>query len=128
MQSVAATFICIVPLIIGCTARPAPRSEPLFGQYVGQWPDGTDTLTLNPDGSFDEQFAFPDKHVVSNRGTWSENHDTTTDRIRLSGAMIRSFGPIPARAEWEFRIIQLSPGIELRLENDPDGAMFLRKR
>lgn len=63
------------------------RSD-LVGVYVAKYPTGTETLTLNPDGTWLQEVRLkepPDSTPVSRMGSWT--WDESAQRLRLHTAM-----------------------------------------
>lgn len=117
--------LCVAAVTLACTAPRSSGPETLAGKYVGRFPDGSETLTLAKDGRFDETFVFPDNKVRSNHGTWSENRTPERTVVRLAGALVRPFDANARVADWQFKVVETKGGIQLELEDDPDGSMVL---
>ena len=44
--------------------------DQVYGRYVATYPFGTETLVLNRDGSYEQQFAVEAQPQVTTHGTW----------------------------------------------------------
>jgi hypothetical protein len=60
--------ILVTALLMGCSIN-VPL-EKVFGTYRVSYPFGKEILTLNRDGSFDQQIAIKDQPPVTVHGKW----------------------------------------------------------
>lgn len=111
----------------GCSNRPNERIGKVSGEYTGRFSDGTETLVLREDGTYEERFEFVDKRVVSNHGTWTEDRTTNLVRVRVNGGIVWPTSTNGRTLDWEFNAVPVPGGIRLELEKDPDGAIVLDK-
>lgn len=120
-------IVAITVGCVACTVRPERVVTELAGRYTAQFPSGIDTLLLRADGTFDEEFVFSSGRSVDNHGTWSETRTADVRYAHLKGAIVRPFRDEASRSDWRFKAVPLSPGVQLELEDDPDGLMVFRK-
>ena len=69
------------------------------GTYAASYPYGTETLTLNRDGTFDQRVVVNRGHPVAARGRWE--FDSDDSRITLYGAMSVDNGFGNLRGDWQ---------------------------
>jgi maltose-binding protein MalE len=60
--------------------------EKVYGTYVASYPFGTETITLNRDGTFVQQVAIRPEQPVTVHGTW--DFDAKESRANFYGAMV----------------------------------------
>jgi len=73
-------------------------TEKMYGTYVASYPFGTETITLNRDGTFVQCVAIKQEHPVTVRGTW--DFDPRESRANFHGAMIVADGFDQLRTDW----------------------------
>ena len=74
-------------------------AEKVYGTYVASYPFGTETLTLNRDGTFVQQVHMKNEHPVTVRGSWSFDPKEKS-RVDLYGLMFVVDGFSELRSDW----------------------------
>ena len=100
------------------------------GTYRQEWPWGVETLTLEPGGTFREEFQYTSGESIADSGKWGMSTALDGDVIvRVDGAVVwpdfrgPQYGP--GKLTFTFRARQSSRGKVLEREHDPDGAVRL---
>ena len=83
-------------MFVGCSMR--VPAETVYGTYVASYPFGTETITLNRDGTFVQRVAINQEQPLAVRGTW--DFDTNKSRANLYGSMIVADGFDHLRSDW----------------------------
>jgi hypothetical protein len=83
-------------MMAGCSMTVS--AESVYGSYVASYPFGTDTISLNRDGTFVQQVAIKQQEPVTVRGIWE--FDPTESRATFYGAMIVADGFDHLRNDW----------------------------
>ena len=98
MNTSARLLILIAASVItlGCSLR-VPIEE-MYGTYIASYPFGTDTITLNRNGTFVQRVAVNQEQPVIVRGTW--DFDAKVHRISLYGAIVVDDGFGDLRKDW----------------------------
>jgi hypothetical protein len=73
--------------------------EKIYGVYVVTYPYGTETLTLNTDGTFAQRVIIHDETQLTVRGQWE--FDPNDSRVTLHRAIIVDDGFGHLRADWK---------------------------
>src|SRR5947209_3522001 len=69
MHTARPLFVIVVSVMfVGCSVT--VPTEKVYGTYVRSYPFGTDTITLNSDGTFVQLVAIKQEQPVTVRGTW----------------------------------------------------------
>jgi len=89
-------LIAALVITLGCSSR-VPIEE-MYGTYVASYPFGTDTITLNRDGTFVQRVAISQEQPVIVRGTW--DFDAKVHRISLYGVLLVTDGLGNLRKDW----------------------------
>lgn len=84
-------------LMFGCSFK-VPAGK-VYGTYVAAYPFGTDTLTLNRDGSFVETVAIRGEQPRTVKGQWS--FDPTASYATFKGVMIVDDGNGHLNDDWQ---------------------------
>ena len=89
--------------LIACSAT--VPSEKVYGTYVASYPFGTETLTLNRDGTFVQQVHMKNEQPVTARGSWTF-YPKAKSRVDLDGfmAVLDEFDHL--RSDWQ----KVAPG------------------
>jgi len=83
-------------LFVGCSMTvPAER---VYGTYIASYPFGTETITLNGDGTFVQRVAIRQEQPVTVRGTWE--FDPKESRANFHRVMIVTDGFDHLRSDW----------------------------
>lgn len=61
--------VLVVLLPVGCWMS-VPQDQ-VYGRYVATYPFGTETLTLQRDGTYEQEFVIGGQPPVTTHGTWS---------------------------------------------------------
>ena len=61
-------------------------AEKVYGTYVASYPFGTETITLDRDGTFVQRVEIKQEDPVTVRGTW--DFDAKESRANFYGALI----------------------------------------
>src|SRR5260370_4731353 len=77
-------FIIVAVMLVSCCMT--VPAEKVYGTYVASYPFGTETITLNRDGTFVQRVAIKQEQSVTVRGTW--DFDPKESRANFYGAMI----------------------------------------
>ena len=78
-------YFCLVFLfIVGCSFKLS--KEEVYGIYVAKYPFGSDTLTLNRDGSFVQRVDIGNQPTQTAKGQWS--FDFQSGYAKFYGLMI----------------------------------------
>jgi hypothetical protein len=95
---VARFLLVIVALmaLVGCMRVPA---ETVYGTYVATYPFGTDTITLNRDGTFVQRVAIKQEKPLTVSGTW--DFDPRESRANFYGALIMADGLDHLKSDWQ---------------------------
>jgi len=70
--------------LVGCSVT--VPAEKVYGVYVASYPYGTETITLNRDGTFVQSIAIKQENPVTVRGTWESEPDKSETRVTFHGA------------------------------------------
>jgi hypothetical protein len=89
--------------LISC-AKTVDRDK-VYGTYTASFPLGTDTITLNQDGSFNQRVAIVNEQPVTVKGSWT--FDSDKSRVDLVGSLIILDGFDKLKSDWR----SVSPGI-----------------
>lgn len=76
--------ISVSVTLIGCSMT--VPAEKVYGTYVASYPFGTETITLNRDGTFVQRVAIKQEQPVTVHRTW--DFDPKESRVNLYGSMI----------------------------------------
>ncbi len=77
-------FIAATVTLIGCAVSvPLKR---VYGTYMASYPFGTETISLNEDGSFVQKVAMKDQAPVGLRGKW--DFDSKGSRVNFDRLMM----------------------------------------
>lgn len=82
--------------LAGCSLK-IPRDE-VYGVYVARYPFGTDSITLNADGTFVQQAHISNSPPVVVHGKWS--YGLKDSRVNLYGLMVITDGFGRLRPGW----------------------------
>ena len=99
MTNTSARLLIVIAasvITLGCSLRVPP--DEMYGTYVASYPFGTDTITLNRDGTFVQRVAINQEQPVIVRGTW--DFDAKVHRISLYGAIVVVDGFGDLRKDW----------------------------
>lgn len=100
--------------------------ETVYGAYVASYPYGTETITLNRDGTFVQSIAIKQETTVTVRGTWEFESGTRETRVTFHGARVVDNGSDHPMKDWQTAPIGLvSLDIEtlwFRVEMDSGSA------
>ena len=88
--------VLIIVMLIGCSAN-VPLNK-VYGMYKVSYPFGIETITLNQDGSFDQQVAMKEQPPAVVHGKW--DFDSQGSRVNLEGLMIVVNGTGHLRSDW----------------------------
>jgi hypothetical protein len=83
-------------MVVGCSMT--VRADKVYGTYVASYPFGTDTVTLNRDGTFVQCVAIRQEQPVTVHGTW--DFDQTESRANFYRALIVTDGFDNLRRDW----------------------------
>ena len=72
--------------------------EKVYGTYVASYPFGTETITLDRDGTFVQRVEIKQEEPVTVRGTW--DFDAKESRANFYGALIVADGFDHLRGDW----------------------------
>ena len=89
-------IILISMMLISCFTNVPP--EKVYGTYVASYPFGTETLTLNQDGSFVQQVAIKGQPPVTVQGSWSSEPNNKHVILKGSMMVVDGFGKL--RSDW----------------------------
>jgi hypothetical protein len=89
--------VCIAGTLMGCSTKVA--SEKVYGSYVASYPFGTETITLNRDGSVVQLVVINGQPPVTVHGTWE--FDPEASRVNFSGLMVVADGFGHLRNDWQ---------------------------
>ncbi len=82
---------------MGCSTN-VPR-EKVCGSYVASYPFGTETITLKPDGTVEQQIVIKNQPPVTVQAKWE--FDDKTSRIDFSGLKVVLDGLGQQRSNWQ---------------------------
>ena len=89
--------IVVSVMLVGCSMT--VPAEKVYGTYVASYPFGTETITLNRDGTFVQRVAVKQERPVTVRGKW--DFDPKESRANFYGAMIVADGFDHLRTDWQ---------------------------
>jgi hypothetical protein len=95
--------IMISMMLAGCSMR--VPAETVCGTYVASYPFGTETIILNPDGTFVQRVAIGQEQPLTVRGTW--DFDPRRSRADFYGSVVVADGFDQLRSDWK----TVSPGV-----------------
>lgn len=95
-------LISMTVAIVGC-ANDISLKE-VYGTYKAAYPFGTETITLNRDGSFDQKFTLQVEGPVGIHGNW--HFDAQGSRVNFEHIMIIMDGTGHLKRDWR----TLTPG------------------
>ena len=128
-------FSRLVALSLFCTLSGCSTHVPVekvYGSYILSYPYGTETLTLNRDGTFVQAIAVNREKPVTARGRWEFDEGKEESRLTLHGAMIVDNGFGGLRDDWQRPVAGLvAPSVEidwLRVVIAYGGAQRFRKQ
>jgi hypothetical protein len=90
-------FVIVVSVMLAGCSMTVPADK-VYGTYVASYPFGTETITLNRDGTFVQRVAIKQEQPVTVRGTW--DFDPKESRANFYGAMIVADGFDHLRRDW----------------------------
>jgi hypothetical protein len=84
-------------MLTGCVLNvPVER---VYGTYVATYPYGTETMTLNSDGTLIQRAAINKESPLTVRGRWE--FDPAESRVSIHGVMIVDDGFGHLKADWQ---------------------------
>ena len=89
-------YFLFLALTMSCSRSVPPETVP--GTYVASYPFGTETLTLNSDGSFTHQIEIKGETPITTTGTWE--FDSKESYVRLNDflSVVDGFGHL--KSDW----------------------------
>jgi hypothetical protein len=104
-------FVCIAGTMLGCSS--SVPVEKVYGSYVASYPFGTETITLNRDGTVVQLVAIKGQPPITVHGTWE--FDSGESRVNLSGLMVVVDGFGHLQSDWQtVKAGTVSRDVELR--------------
>lgn len=106
MMCAAARCLILISLtvtLIGCAIN-VPLKK-VYGTYKASYPFGTETITLNEDGSFVQKVAVKDQAPVTFQGKW--DFDSQGSRVNFDRLMMVIDGTGHLKSDWR----TATPGI-----------------
>jgi hypothetical protein len=96
-------LVSLAVTLIGCSINvPLKR---VYGTYKAAYPFGTETITLNEDGTFVQEVAMKDQAPVSLRSRWE--FDSKDSRVNFDRLMMVVDGHGHLKSHWQ----TATPGI-----------------
>ena len=96
-------LIAVIVTVIGCGGSvPLKR---VYGTYKASYPFGTETISLNEDGSFRQEVVINDQAPVALRGKWE--FDSKGSRVNFDRLMMVVDGTGNLKSDWQ----TATPGI-----------------
>jgi hypothetical protein len=83
-------------MFVGCSMT--VPAEKVYGTYVASYPFGTETITLNRDGTFVQSVVIGPEQPATVRGAWE--FDSGDSRATFHGFMIVTDGFDHVRTDW----------------------------
>jgi hypothetical protein len=104
-QSLVLSFVAglLAMMLVGCSMTVS--SEKVPETYLASYPFGSETLTLNRDGSFFQQVKINAQPTATARGSWV--FDPKESRIDLCGLMVVVDGFDDLKSNWK----TVAPGV-----------------
>jgi hypothetical protein len=120
----------MVAIVPGCGSKLEPVD--VVGTYQAELSYGVETLTLKPDGAYEQQFKYNNGKELRNKGTWQFSA-VTKNNIRLSNALMvdDGFGKPSATVERGNWIIGVRKNIvtgSVSLNFNDDLAVAFKKK
>jgi|SRR5271157_2113259 len=106
MMYTAARCLILISLtvaLIGCAIN-VPLKK-VYGMYKASYPFGTETITLNEDGSFVQKVAMKDQAPATLQGKW--DFDAQGSRVNFDRLMVVMDGTGHLKSDWR----TATPGI-----------------
>jgi hypothetical protein len=92
-------IILTLMMLAGCSWN-VPAEE-VYGTYVASYPYGTETVTLNRDGTFVQSIAIKQETTVTVQGTWEFESGTGETRVTFHGARVVDSGSDHPKKDWQ---------------------------
>lgn len=86
VNSLSMLALLILVMLTGCSMN--VPTEKVYGVYVASYPYGTETVTLNRDGTFVQSIAVKQENTVTVHGTWEFEPGTKETRVTFHGARV----------------------------------------
>lgn len=90
-------FVSIVFTLVGCSTN-VPLGK-VYGTYKASYPFGTETITLNRDGSLVQVIAMKEQPPITVHGKW--NFDSQGSRVNIENIKIVVDGTGKLRSDWQ---------------------------
>ena len=125
--------VCILTqtllIVLGCRQVPPVSESEVVGTYLLRDVFGTDRVTPNQDGTFDETFTSSSGQVYRSSGQWTYEVTDGQPWVTLNKAMVVSFGERepPNRLRWTLKARRSGEDVVLDW-GDPDRIVILRKQ
>lgn len=103
MQRAGRCLLLLLVPLVGCSLN-VPRGE-VYGTYLARYPFGTDSITLNADGTFVQKATIGNSQPVIVHGEWV--FEPKDSRVNLYGLMVVSDGFGRLRPDWQ----SIAPGL-----------------
>ena len=104
LKGSAAFFLFMLAGIVGCGSSPPVTENDLLGLYVVKAREITDSLRLNPGGSFQHHLWDNAGLAISERGSWAPRRSRQGDNtieFRNISTPADGFSPrVPRRGAW----------------------------
>lgn len=97
LRLLSLTIMGFLGMLTGCALN--VPAEKVCGTYVAFYPYGTETITLNSDGTFIQRAAIKQKSPVTVHGRWE--FDSGESRVTLHGFMIVDDGFGHLKSDWQ---------------------------
>jgi len=91
--------LAILSACAGCSMN-VPH-EKVYGTYVASYPYGTETITLNRDGTLVQRVAINQESPVTIHGSWKFEFDTDESRVTIHGAKLVDDGFGHLKNDWQ---------------------------
>ena len=88
--------LMLLALLVGCSMR--VPAEIVYGTYIASYPFGTETITLNRDGTFVQSVAIKQEQPLTVHGTW--DFDPKNSRANFYGTIVVTDGFDHLRNDW----------------------------
>jgi len=89
-------LLMVYVMLVGCSMKiPAATA---YGTYVASYPFGTETITLNRDGTFVQRVEIKQEQALTVQGTW--DFDPKESHANFYGALIVADGFDHLRSDW----------------------------
>ena len=98
MGTAARSLVVIMVLVMSAGCSLSVPAEAVYGSYVASYPFGSETITLNRDGTFVQRVAIKQQQPLTVRGTW--DFDPKESRANFYGAVIVADGFDHLRSDW----------------------------